>query len=133
MVVIISNDVWSTIDEYADALTRYPISSSRAHEKVDNLIAALEDLGDSIASPPICMWKDLLQSFDNKGTPIDKNLKRFNYKDESEFQWAFACHYDYENNTITILKMMAASHVKECINPYLQRILEFNERLMSVI
>lgn len=78
------------------------------------------------------MYKDLLQTFDKRGNPLNKNLKRFNYKDKSEFQWAFACLYDYDNETITILKTMAASLVKEDINDTVKTILEFNKRLMAI-
>ncbi len=132
MVVIISTDVLNIIDEYADALTQYPISVTRAHEKVDSMINALIELGTSVLTPPVCMYKDLLQTFDKRVNPLNKNLKRFNYKDKSEFQWAFACLYDYDNETITILKMMAASLVKEDINDTVKTILEFNKRLMAI-
>ena len=123
MVVIISNDVLNKIDEYADALTRYPISPKRAKEKVVDLKNTILGLGSSVIVPSICMYKDLLQTFDTSGNPINKNLKRFNYRDKSQFQWAFACLYDYENDTITILKMMPASFVTEskfCNNTKIQ-------------
>lgn len=132
MVVVISVDVQNAIDDYANALTKYPISTSRAHQKVDHLIESLQALGTAISTPSVCMNKDLLQSFDSNGKPMNKNLKRFNYKDESGFQWAFACLYDYDNDTITILKMMAASLVKECISELVHPILEFNDRLMAI-
>lgn len=132
MVVIISNDVWDRIEVYANALTRYPITSKRAHEKVDDMINFLELLGNSVVSPPICMYKDLLQQFDSCGNPLNKNLKRVNYEDASKFQWAFACLYDDENDTITVLKMMAAINVRESTNKMLSMILEFNDRLMAI-
>jgi len=81
----------------------------RAKQKADNMVAAFIALGNQRLPLPICMNKDLLQVFDNAGNPIYKDLKRFNYKDESNFQWAFACLYDQENDTITILKMMPSS------------------------
>ncbi len=124
MVVIISNNVLVTIGEYTESLTKYPISSTRARQKVDKLILALKSLGSSIMTPPICRYKDLLQTFDKQGNPINKNLKRFNYKDESNFQWAFACLYDYENDTITILKMMPAISVRESLTIDLDIIVE---------
>jgi hypothetical protein len=124
MVVIISNNVLETIGEYAEALTKYPISTSRARQKVDRLISALYSLGSSIMTPPICMYKDLLQTFDKQGNPINKNLKRFNYKDKSNFQWAFACLYDDENDTIIILKMMPSTSVKESLDKLINVILE---------
>ena len=113
MVVIISTDVLDSIDKYADALTMYPITRRRAHEKVDNMVNALIKLGNSPVTPQICMHKDLLQTFDSNGNPMNTNLKRFNYKDESQYQWAFACLYDYDNDTITILKMVGANYIKE--------------------
>ena len=116
MVVIISNSVWDKIDEYARALTRYPITNKRAHEKVDDMINFLMLLGDSVVSPPICMYKDLLQQFDSRGNPLNKNLKRVNYEDASKYQWAFACLFDEENDTITVLKMMSARNVRESTN-----------------
>ena len=116
MVVIISNSVWDKIDEYARALTRYPITNKRAHEKVDHMIKFLMSLGNSVVSPPICMYKDLLQQFDSSGNPLNKNLKRVNYEDASKYQWAFACLFDEENDTITVLKMMSARNVRESTN-----------------
>ena len=124
MVVIISNNVLKRIDEYADALTRYPISPERAKEKVALMKSAILGLGSSAMVPPICMYKDLLQTFDSQGNPINKNLKRFNYKDKSNFQWAFACLYDDENDTITILKMMPSTSVKESLDKLINVILE---------
>ena len=50
MVVIISNSVWDKIDEYARALTRYPITNKRAYEKVDHMIKFLVSLGNSVVS-----------------------------------------------------------------------------------
>ena len=132
MVVIVSADVRNSISEYTNALTKYPITIERARQKIGNMKSALQALGTAISTPSVCMNKDLLQSFDSNGNPMNKNLKRFNYKDESGFQWAFACLYDYDNDTITILKMMAASLVKECISELVRPILEFNDRLMAI-
>ena len=126
MVVIISNKVLDSIYDYAKSLTNYPICSSRARQKVDQLISALNALGSSISTPSVCMNKDLLQTFDRKGNPINKNLKRFNYKDESNFQWAFACLYDYENDTIIVLKMMSAIFIKETLADRINIIVEKN-------
>ena len=145
MVVIISVDVLDSISEYASALTHYPITTARAHKKVDLLIDALNSLGTSISTPPLCMNKDLMQTFDGKGNPLNKNLKRYNYQDESGFQWAFACLYDFENDTITILKMMAANHIKESnqhcfnrivsesINNYLRGIEDRDVRIQRIV
>ena len=132
MDVIISIDVRRTIEEYANALMYYPITRNRARQKVDNLTAALEALGTSVVTPGICMSKDLLQTFDANGKPKNKNLRRFNYKDKSGFGWSFACLYDYDDDSITILKMMAATFVKESVEELMRPILEFNERLMAI-
>lgn len=132
MVMIVSADVRNSISEYTNALTKYPITIERVRQKIGNMKSALQALGTAISTPSVCMNKDLLQSFDSNGNPMNKNLKRFNYKDESGFQWAFACLYDYDNDTITILKMMAASLVKECISELVRPILEFNDRLMAI-
>lgn len=132
MDVIISIDVRRTIDEYANALMYYPITRNRARQKVDNLTATLEALGSSIVTPAICMSKDLLQTFDAGGNPRIKNLRRFNYRNQSGFTWSFACLYDYVDDSITILKMMAATFVKESVEELMRPILEFNERLMAV-
>ncbi len=132
MDVIISIDVRRTIEEYANALMYYPITRNRARQKVDNLTAALEALGTSVVTPGICMSKDLLQAFDANGKPKNKNLRRFNYKDKSGFGWSFACLYDYDDDSITILKMMAATFVKESVEELMRPILEFNERLMAI-
>ena len=132
MDVIISIDVRRTIEEYANALMYYPITRNRARQKVDNLTAALEALGTSVVTPGICMSKDLLQTFDASGKPRNKNIRRFNYKDKSGFGWSFACLYDYDDDFITILKMMAAAFVKESVEELMRPILEFNERLMAI-
>lgn len=135
MVVIISVDVMDSINEYADALTYYPITTARAHKKVDALINALQLLGTSISTPPLCMNKDLMQTFDGNGNPLNKNLKRYNYQDESGFQWAFACLYDFDNDTITILKMMAARHIKESLQQSVNRIISdsINKFLRGIV
>lgn len=92
-MVIFSQDVTRKIEEYANALASYPISSQRAINKVENLRRTLLSLDSFVRRLPICMYKDLGQRFNNK--PFFSNLKRYNYKDKSGFQWAFACHCDY--------------------------------------
>ena len=131
MEVAFSNQVLGRLDEYAESLTRYPISESRIDEKVDKLKQFLQAVGMSLSSPPICQYKDLGQVFAADRSVLNKNLKRINYKDESDFQWAFACHYNYDNDIITIVKMMPASHIREeslTQNP----ILEFWKRLENL-
>ena len=62
------------------------------------------------------MYKNLFQQFESSGNPIYKDLKRVNYEDASKYQWAFACLFDEENDTITVLKMMSARNVRESAN-----------------
>lgn len=132
MVVIISNDVLNKINDYATALTMYPITAARITEKIDDMVSALNKLGVSIARPPICMFKDLGQVFDASGKPINQNLKRFNYKDKSGFQWAFGCLYDDETDKITVIKMLAANQVREAKQKKIFPILEFMRRLDAI-
>lgn len=75
------------------------------------MVNALANLGNSIVFPPICRFKDLGQTFDEKGNPKNKNLRHFKYKDKSKFQWSFACYYNYDKNRIDIVKMMPSSHI----------------------
>ena len=132
MVVVISNDVRSALDEYKVSLVNYPIPKERAYEKYDKMVDALNRLGTSLVVPPVCIHKDLGQQLNAEGKPIFKNLRRFNYSDESGFQWAFACFHNEEDDTITITKMMAASFVKESIDSAILPILEFNQRLSAI-
>ncbi len=132
MVVVISNDVQSALDEYKVSLGNYPIPKERAYEKYDKMVDALNGLGASLIVPPVCVHKDLGQQLDAEGKPIFKNLRRFNYSDESGFQWAFACYYSEEDDTITITKMIAASFVTETIETVILPILEFNQRLSAI-
>lgn len=132
MEVIISTNVYDNIEEYLNALLSYPITRKRAWKKVDNMVNKLMQLGSSVFTPPICMYKDLLQTFDENGNTKDKNLRRYNYKDESGFQWAFACFYNNLNDTITILKMMPTSQIKEEILLQWKPVLDFNKRLSQV-
>ena len=132
IVIIFSKEVIEKINEYITALTTYPISQNRMITKVDNLQNFLFSLGTSIKMPSICRYKDLGQVFTSDEKPIHKNLKRFNYKDESGFQWSFGCLYNYDNDTITIVKMMASNQIKEEIENTIRPILEFWERLKKV-
>lgn len=128
MDVIFSSSVLNEINDYASSLTMYPITTARITEKVDDMLSALCKLGYSIARPPICMYKDLGQIFDSKNNPLNRNLKRFNYKDESGFQWVFGCLYNDDRDKIIIVTMMAANHVKEGQQHGLFPILEFMSR-----
>ena len=93
------------------------------------MVNTLNNLGSSILTPPICMNKDLGQAFSSEGKPIYKNLKRFNYKDESGFQWAFACLFNEAANRITIVKMMPSNQIKEEENKQVQLVIEFWKRM----
>ena len=75
MEVIVSNNVKTALEKYRKSLKNYPISLERAHKKFSNMISALQALGTAISTPSVCMNKDLLQSFDSNGNPMNKNLK----------------------------------------------------------
>ncbi len=132
MAVIFSNNVKNALDLYRKSLRNYPISRERALKKFDNMVCALNNLDTSMSTPPICLYKDLGQRFTSDGQPIYKNLKRFNYKDESGFQWSFACLYNDNDNRITIVKMMPSNQICEEIECITHPILEFWERLNRI-
>ena len=116
MVVYISNNVKKSLYDYRKALKRYPISRQRAHEKYNNMVDVLLNLGNSQVGCTRCIHKKLGQMFDSSGNPIFKNLYRFNYTDESKYQWAFALVIDKTNDTITITKMLPAKFVTEAVH-----------------
>ena len=127
--MIISNSVLETIEEYTNALTYYPISEERADAKVNNMLSSLYNLGKTLYAPPVCLFKDLGQDYDENNNIANPNLKRYDYSDESGFQWAFACLYNENKNRIIITKMMPANQVKEEKSNDKNPILEFMERL----
>ena len=125
------------MNDYRKALRHYPISRQRAHEKYDNMVDALLALGKHQVGCSPCVHKKLGQVFDSMGNPVFKNLYRFNYSDESRFQWAFALIIDNLKDTITITKMMPSRFVtekrtrigqiiNEVINQYLKRNIVMN-------
>ena len=116
MVVYISNNVKKSLHDYGKALRHYPISRQRAHEKYNNMVDALLNLSNSQVGYTRCFHKELGQMFDSSGNPIFKNLYRFNYTDESKYQWAFALVIDKTNETITITKMLPAKFVTEAVH-----------------
>lgn len=115
MVVFVNNNVKEELQKYKKALRRYPISRERATEKYNNMVEALLMLGNDQTHCKPCVHKNLGQRFNVAGEPILKNLYRYDYKDASQFPWAFAVVIDNENNKVTITKMMAASSVKEAV------------------
>ena len=132
MVVYISNDVKKELNNYRKSLRNYPISRERATKKYNDMADALLSLGNDQTHCTPCVHKDLGQRFDIMGNVIFKNLYRFNYQDTSKFQWAFAVFIDKKNEKVTIAKMMPSSAIKESINRVLQKILEFNQRLLAI-
>ena len=132
MVVIFSKQVIDKINEYIKALTAYPISQDRMIEKVNNLRKFLLLLGESVRVPAICKYRDLGQTMNASGQPLNRSLRQVTYKDESGFQWTFACHYNYENDTITIVKMMASNQIREEVENATRSILGFWERLKKI-
>ena len=118
MTVIISNDVLKSLSDYKKSLINYPISRQRALEKYNKMVDSLQNLGNYHSQCRPCVHKKLGQEFDSDGIPLFKDLYRFNYKDESNFQWAFAIIIDEQNDTITITKMMPSIFVTEkCTTP----------------
>ena len=111
MEVVFSKNVTDALNAYRESLKNYPISSERAHKKCAAMIEALKSLGNLPMMPPVCMYRDLLQTFRRNGKPRCKELRRYNYTDESGFPWAFSCLYNKEKGTITIMKMMPAQFV----------------------
>jgi hypothetical protein len=77
------------------------------------MVNALLSLGNNQSELRPCMHKKLGQRFSSTNEPILKSLYRFNYSDESKFQWSFAVIVDKENDRITVTKMMPASCVAE--------------------
>lgn len=113
MVVYITNDVKKSLNDYKRALRHYPISRQRAHEKYNHMVDALLTLGKHQVGCSPCVHRKLGQIFDSMGNPVFKNLYRFNYADESKFQWAFALIIDKPKGTITITKMIPSRFVTE--------------------
>jgi hypothetical protein len=74
MVVVFNSDVQVSLKEYIDSLKHYPITIERVIEKYDNMVNALLELGNSINTPPICTNKDLGQTFNVNGAPLNKTL-----------------------------------------------------------
>lgn len=132
MEVVFNKQVLNKIDEYAQILTQYPISSNRIVEKIEKLKSFLFSLGTSIYVPPVCRYKDLGQIFDANKNPLNKNLKQISYSDESGSQWIFSCHYDESNDIITIVKMLASKQIKEEYHNQVQFVLEFLERMRRI-
>ena len=126
MEVKIHKSVIDRIEEYKKALSKYPITEERAAVKVDNMMKALLNLGNSDIIPnSICTSADLGQEFDNEGNPMIHNLYRFNYKDESKTAWSFSYIVDKTNNFILVTKMIMSKFVKE------SHIKKLNGRILS--
>ena len=133
MEVTLGKSVKKGVEKYLqELLSKYPISKERAIEKCNNLRNALLALGEKPYANPVCVHKDLGQRLDKNGDPIDKYLRRFNYQDESGFQWAFAYRVIKKKNKVSVIKMMPASLVKEDKSGTLQGILNLMERVMNI-
>ena len=113
MVVYITRDVKQALNAYRKALRKYPISRDRMHEKYNNMVNVLLSLGNDQGGLRPCIHKKLGQRFSSTNEPILKNLYRFNFSDESKFQWSFGVVIDKLNDKITITKMIPASFVTE--------------------
>lgn len=89
MSIYYSKRVLKGLNEYKKALVSYPILKERAIRKTNAMKVALSNVAQSPTSNPICTQQDLGQKIVN-GKPLIQTLRRFNYKDESGFQWAFS-------------------------------------------
>lgn len=131
MQVIIGSAVQNNLNAYKSVLlSNYSISEERAITKYDMMVRALYLIGQNPNIYPICMYKDLGQVFNRRKKPIYTTLHRFNYKDESGFQWAFA--YVVTDESVVITKMIPSNQVKESteqlIHNPIQQILELEQR-----
>ena len=127
MTILFSDSVRTSLNEYSESLTKYPISEERANVKIDNMRKTLERVGLNHTAFPICKYKDLGQTLDDNGNPLNTSLRQFNYSDESKFKWCFSFIYDKSDSTVTFIKMMPAIHVKESMQELISRII--NETL----
>ena len=119
MEVIFSKDVERGLERYKNSLKKYPITEKRAHEKWAKMVNSLKSLGTAAYIPAVCTRTDLLQVLDDKENPVYKDLRQYNYEDESGFPWAFSCLYNEEEGTITIMKMKPGRFVaKENKQPH---------------
>ena len=127
MVILFNDSVRISLNEYSESLTKYPISEKRASIKIDKMRKALEKVCLNPTAFPICKYKDLGQTLDDNGNPLNTSLRQFNYSNESKFKWCFSYINDESTSTITFIKMMAAIHVKESFQGRIDRII--NETL----
>ena len=126
MKVLFNINVKTNIKEYVKSLKSYPISKERARKK-NKMMKALKNVGVAPMAYSICKYKDLGQTLDDNGNPLNTSLRQFNYSDESKFKWCFSFIYDKSDSTVTFIKMMPAIHVKESMQELISRII--NETL----
>lgn len=130
MEVIYSKQVLSSIEEYTDALTKYPISDGRIQKKVDDMFNALQSIGANPLAYPICQYQALGQSF-FRGKPKNPYLRQFVYKDKADKPWTFAYIVDERQQRIYITSMIySAFIVKE--SPEVKKILSLMERMENL-
>lgn len=128
MEVIFSKQVLDSIEEYTNALTKYPISNERIESKVYKMRNALLSIGANPLANPVCKYKDLGQSLDAAGNPKNPYLRQFVYKDESNRPWSFAYLIAQHQQRIYITSMIySAFIVKE--SPEIREILSLMERM----
>lgn len=111
MELIYSKDVLSSIFQYADALTEYPISDGRIEQKIDGMFSALQTIGINPLRNPICKYADLGQSLDRNKKPKNPFLRQFIYKDKADKPWTFAYLVDERNERVYITSMRFSSYV----------------------
>lgn len=128
MEVIFSKQVLVSIEEYTNALAKYPISNERIEMKVYQMRSTLLSIGENPFANPVCRYKDLGQSFSTSGNPKNPYLRQFVYKDEANSPWTFAYLINEKLQKVIITKMMySAFIVKESTE--VQKVLSLIERL----
>lgn len=131
MELIYSEKVLNTIAQYADALTRYPISNDRIRAKVDNMFSALQSISTNPLMYPVCKYRVLGQSLDGAGNPKNPFLRQFVYKDESGKSWTFSYLINRPLQKVLVTNMMySAFVVRE--SPEIRKILSLMERMANL-
>ena len=114
MAVIVNSVASIEIESYVDFIISHYVSIERAVEKRKHLYAFLRKLDQNPLQHPICRYKRLGQKLKN-GEPIHTNLRRANWKDESNYQFAISYLFFVKNGSydVIVTHFMAANRVYE--------------------
>ena len=133
MAAVYDAQVRNQLYEYERSLVRYPISPQRRRNKVKMLRRFLQSLSNNPMSYPICNSKVLGQNYSHNGEPLFPNLRKANYKDESNTQWRMS-FFQISPNMVKIYRLMQSSNVNEGNNRIIRLTEdEFNEILTQSI